>query len=154
MGYKHGMKGTRIYNIWKLMKRRCKNTNDKYYKDYGGRGIVICDEWDNDFMNFYNWAIANGYSDKLTIERIDVNGNYEPANCKWISRKEQSRNRRNNVMVTYRGETRLLKEWCELLNLNYDTVFHRIKKQHLEPKEALEKHNLRWNNGDVIKGVA
>lgn len=96
----HHMSNTRIYSIYKSIKRRCFNENSENYASYGGRGISVCNEWcdrENGFVNFYNWAMANGYSDELTIERIDVNGNYEPSNCTWIPNHEQAFNKRNTI---------------------------------------------------------
>ena len=90
----HGLSHHRLFGIWNGMKTRCYNENNKDYKDYGGRGIRICDEWLSDFLSFYNWAMENGYQDDLTIDRVEVNGNYEPSNCKWSTRAEQSRNQR------------------------------------------------------------
>lgn len=89
----HGLSKTRIYRIWRDMKNRCFYSKDKHFKDYGGRGITICDEWKNSFESFYKWSDANGYSEKLTIDRIDNDGNYEPSNCRWITMKEQCQNR-------------------------------------------------------------
>lgn len=91
---KHGCTGTRLYNIWKGMKARCYIKSAKSFKDYGGRGIKLCDEWINDFLKFKEWSLLNNYNDQLSIERINNNGNYEPNNCKWIPLKEQSKNRR------------------------------------------------------------
>ena len=93
---KHGLKNTRLYNIWVNMKQRCYNSNNPKYPIYGGRGIKICDDWKNYFFSFYNWAISNGYKENLTIDRMNVNGNYEPNNCRWITNQEQQKNRRNS----------------------------------------------------------
>lgn len=93
---KHGMRNTRLYSVWHGMKERCYNTKHKHFKDYGGRGITICDKWKNDFNAFAQWALSHGYADNLTIDRIDVNGNYEPSNCRFITNAEQQKNKRNS----------------------------------------------------------
>lgn len=127
---KHGKRHTRIYRIYHTMKDRCYNKNVLKYKNYGARGICICDEWlgENGFINFYNWSMDSGYRDDLTIERIDVNKNYCPENCKWIPMGEQAKNRTNNIMVEINGKKQILSEWCKELNLGYGFVHNRIRQ--------------------------
>lgn len=124
----HGLSKTRLHTIWHSMYCRCNYPTTNQYKNYGGRGIKICEEWEHNFLNFYNWAMANGYQDNLTIDRIDVNGNYEPSNCRWITRKEQCSNRTDNVFYTFNGETKTGKQWCDLYNINYTTFCDRLKR--------------------------
>lgn len=126
----------KLYGIYSGIKERCLNSNNKAYSNYGGRGIKICDEWKNDFKVFYDWAMSNGYQENLTIDRIDVNGNYEPNNCRWITRKEQSRNKRNTIYITYKNETKPLIIWCELLNLPYAKVKYRLKHLNWNAEKA------------------
>lgn len=137
----HGMTNTRIYSIWNKMKSRCYNKNNPNYDNYGGRGIVICDEWrgKHNFLNFYNWAINNGYKENLSIDRINVNGNYEPSNCRWVSMKVQGNNRRNNVNYYYKGEYKTLSEICEINNLHYQAVWKRIHKYKWSLEKALNE---------------
>lgn len=134
---KHGMTGTRLYEIWAGIKRRCYNKNYKRYKDYGQRGIKMCDEWKDDFMEFYKWAIDNGYNDTLTIDRVNNDKNYEPNNCKWSTPKQQVRNRRNTKCITYNQETKPLAEWCEIYQINYNVVYNRIYNCGWSIKKAL-----------------
>lgn len=124
----HGMRNSRIYRIWQSMKSRCKYKSVNGYENYGGRGIKVCDEWLNDFISFYNWAMKNGYKEDLTIDRIDVDGNYEPDNCRWATLKEQSNNRRDNHYITYNNETHSISEWSEILKINYATLLNRITR--------------------------
>ena len=125
---KHGMIKTRMYNIWMSMKQRCADANCKSYKDYGGRGIKVCDEWVNDFQAFYDWAMANGYRDNLSIDRIDVNGDYEPDNCRWVTRKTQNNNSRKNRYYSYNGETHTIAEWSEIMGIGYSALYARIER--------------------------
>lgn len=139
----HNLYRTRQYNIWSGMKARCYNSNAEKYKVYGARGIKICDEWKNDFLNFYNWTINNGYSDELSIDRIDVNGNYEPSNCRWATSIEQSRNKQNTLYYTIEGVKKPFREWCETYNVDYKTAHNRFKKCGIKnPNKIFYQGNL------------
>lgn len=136
----HNLSKIRMYKIYHGMKQRCYNSKNPEYHNYGGRGIIICNEWldkEDGFINFYNWAIQNGYSKDLSIDRIDVNGNYEPSNCRWADEKIQSNNKRCSHYITYKNETHTMKEWCEELNLKYGIVKSRIYRN-WTPEEAFE----------------
>ena len=122
MSYIHGLSDTRLYHCWVAIKQRTGNPSNDAYPNYGGRGIKMCPEWESDFMSFYTWAMANGYEEDLTIDRIDVDGNYEPTNCRWITKKEQSLNRRNSRHITIDGKSQTLKQWTDELGLEYDSV--------------------------------
>ena len=135
---KHGLTRTRIHGIWTQMKTRCYNPNDEHFPNYGGRGITVCAEWLNDVKAFHEWAMANGYADYLTIDRIDTNGNYCPENCRWASKKEQTRNRRNTRFLTFNDETKTLKEWSEITGIKYQTLFCRYKAGK-SPEEILRR---------------
>ena len=124
----HGQSGTRLHHIWKSINMRCNNPNEPSYRHYGERGITVCEEWKNNFSTFYNWAIQNGYSVTLTIDRIDVNGNYEPSNCRWATIAEQSINKTNTVYIELNGISKPMKEWCNIYNVPYYLVQQRYKK--------------------------
>jgi hypothetical protein len=124
---KHNLSNSRLYHIRGGMLARCYNKSNKDFHNYGARGISVCEEWKNSFEVFYNWAITNGYSDNLSIDRIDVNGNYEPSNCRWTTNKQQSRNTRKNHFYTYKGETKTITEWAEIKGIRRDTLTYRIK---------------------------
>lgn len=104
------MTGTRLYRIWKDMRNRCCNKNVPGYHLWGGRGVSVCEEWQT-FERFFEWAVSHGYEESLTIDRLDNNGNYSPENCRWVTMKEQSLNRRSNSYLTYNGVTKHLSEW-------------------------------------------
>ena len=125
---RHGQSHTRIHRIWTQMKTRCFNPNKDNYELYGGRGITVCDEWRNSFETFYEWAMQNGYQAGLTIDRINPDGNYEPANCRWATPKWQSRNRRDTVFVEINGQMKSLSEWCEIKEVPYISAYQRYKK--------------------------
>lgn len=124
---KHGMSKTKLYTVWAHMIQRCENPNSRDYQEYGGRGITVCNEWRNSFEVFRDWAITSGYNDTLTLDRISVNGNYDPLNCRWATQKEQQNNRRNNHIVEYNGEKHTLSEWSEIIKINQDVLFARLK---------------------------
>jgi hypothetical protein len=126
--HKHKMSGTRIYSIWQGMKGRCYNPHYAMYERYGGRGINVCNEWKNDFSAFYEWAVQNGYSDDLTIDRIDNNKGYSPDNCRWADQETQSRNRSSNINVKIGNSTRTLTEWCEIFKVEPKAVFARYRR--------------------------
>ena len=131
------------------MKTRCLNPNCHAYKDYGGRGITICDEWINSVENFNEWAISNGYNENLTLDRIDVNGNYEPSNCRWTSRKSQANNKRNNHLLTFNNETHTIAEWGAILNINPISINKRLLIGWPVSK-ALTSPIRNWNNREQL----
>lgn len=124
----HGKTNTRLYKIYSKIKERCYYEKYPEYNLYGGRGIKMCEEWKTDFMSFYNWSINNGYNDKLSIDRIDFNGNYEPDNCRWADNILQANNKRNNIVLEYNGEKHTLPEWAKILELPYSTLANRYKR--------------------------
>lgn len=132
----HSMSKDRIYKIWAGIKVRCYNNKCESYFRYGGRGIKVCDEWKDDFMNFYNWAMNNGYKDDLTIDRIDVNGNYEPDNCKWIPLCEQSWNKRNTRKYI---DGRPLSVVCNEVGIDLNLVHQRIDRDKMSIYDAVNK---------------
>lgn len=118
----HGDTHTRLYSIYNNMKNRCYNESYPSFHRYGGRGIKVCKEWLLDYESFKRWALLSGYSDTLTLDRKNNDGDYSPDNCRWATRKEQSRNTSSTHLVEYKGETKSLVEWCELLDMPYKNV--------------------------------
>jgi hypothetical protein len=145
---RHGKSNTRLYRVWSRIKVRCYNKKFQHYKSYGGRGIKVCDEWLNDFMAFYNWAMANGYADNLTIDRIDVNGNYEPSNCRWVTNEEQQNNKRNTIFLTYKGKRQTITQWANELMISRDIIERRYRRGYIDKaclfgtKVLYKKYNL------------
>lgn len=123
----HGLSNDRLYHIWEGMKRRCYQKSAKNYVNYGAKGIEVCNEWLN-FEPFYNWAISNGYQENLTIDRIDVNDNYCPENCRWVDWKTQENNRSNNYKLTFNNETHTVSEWAKIINVSTSTLYSRLKR--------------------------
>lgn len=139
---KHLSTDSRLYNVWSAMKRRCCNHTVPEYLLYGGRGISICDEWKDDFGCFQSWAIENGYNPKAnrsecTIDRVDVNGDYSPENCRFVSQQEQMNNVRYNHRLEYNGETHTIAEWARLYNMSYSKLSQRINRYGYTVEQAL-----------------
>ena len=137
-------KTSRLYNVWCGMKSRCYNTGSAEYHNYGARGIVVCDEWQN-FPQFKEWAMKNGYNSNAkrsdcTLDRIDVNGNYTPNNCRWVSAKEQNRNKRNNNIVTINGIKMIFADAVKKYSVPHTTAWHRL---YVQGKTAEEAFNVR-----------
>lgn len=133
----HGMRYTRLYREWRSMINRCSCESWRDYKNYGGRGIAVCKEWQDNFMAFCEWALANGYDDSLSLDRIDVNGNYEPSNCRWATLKQQANNTRNSHYLEYNGVTKTVRQWSEELGINYNTLYSRITTKGWSIEKAL-----------------
>ena len=143
---KHGLSNTRFDNIRHGMIQRCYNKNNLYYKNYGGRGIKVCTEWlnkNNGLITFYNWSIKNGYNDNLTLDRIDVNGDYGPSNCRWTTMKEQENNKRTNHFIKYRGCYKTIRQWCDYFGIRYSTLFYHYVKRHKSMDEIVCKYAIR-----------
>lgn len=126
--HKHKLSHTKLWDTYYGMKSRCYDKTDKRYSDYGGRGIEICPEWLENFENFVSWSLENGFDDNLQIDRIDNDSGYSPQNCRWVSIKENCRNRRSNVMIEYQGKMITLIELSEILNIPYKTAYSKYRK--------------------------
>lgn len=146
----NGKRASRLYNIWLGMRQRCTNSNKPCYSLYGGRGIYVDHCWDN-YLAFKEWAIESGYSDGLTLDRIDVNGGYSPSNCRWATQKEQMRNTRKNHLIDFNGEVKTLAEWAEEAGLPYHTLKRRINNYGFTIEEALTIPANKGNNQTLRK---
>lgn len=123
----HGETNTRLYNIWRGMKKRCLVPNDTSYKYYGGKGINVCKEWADSYEAFREWALSNGYKDNLTLDRLDSKDNYRPDNCRWVDWITQGRNRSSNVFVNFNGESMTLSQVAEQLGESKEFIWYRYK---------------------------
>lgn len=123
-----GFSKTRLYRIWSLMKKRCYRNENENFKHYGGRGIEVCEEWKKDFIAFRSWALSHGYADNLSIDRIDVNGNYEPSNCRWADATIQANNARRNRIIEFEGKRYTLAEFARANKLSYSALQHRLDR--------------------------
>lgn len=121
----HGETNTRIHKTWSSMHERCERKSHEHFDCYGGRGIKICEEWDK-YEKFREWALNNGYKENLTLDRIDVNGDYCPENCRWSDWATQQNNKRNNHNLTYRGQTKTIAEWSRVTGINKTTIRARL----------------------------
>lgn len=119
---------SKLSYIYYNIKDRCYNFNNKDFSHYGGKGIKMCDEWYNSRLLFCNWALNNGYSEGMSIDRINPQGNYEPSNCRWATPFQQSNNKSNSRYVTYNGKTHTVGEWAKILNLSYSNAYSKFKK--------------------------
>lgn len=128
MFFTHGETHSPLHKLWAGLKNRCYNKNARKYANYGGRGIKVCAEWKTNYLAFKNWCLANGYEPGLTLERLDVNGDYSPSNCIFATQKVQQNNRTNNHRITYEGDTKTLSQWAEYLGMPYKMLEHRINR--------------------------
>lgn len=140
---KHGETKTRLYHIWASMRQRCNNPNNHAYAGYGGRGIRVCEAW-NEYETFAKWARDNGYRDDLSIDRIDNDKGYSPDNCRWASPQVQSNNLRSNVMITFRGETKTRSQWAHELGIRPGFIRDRIDRYGWPVERALTEGLRRW----------
>lgn len=130
-------RGNRIVHVFSGMKQRCYNPNNKEYRNYGGRGITVCDEWRDNPQTFYAWAYTNGFADGMSIDRIDNNHGYSPLNCRVVPLSSQSKNRRTSHIITIDGETRCLSEWCSLYGIDRHAPIKQAKENGITVEEAL-----------------
>lgn len=143
-------RGTRLYSIWSHMRQRVRDENVDRYAHYGGKGVTVCEEW-QDYEVFKSWALENGYSKELSIDRIDNDGNYEPSNCRWATLRQQMNNTSRNHFVEHNGERKTLAQWGRKLGITREAVHNRLYVYGWSKEQALTTPKL--NNGQTIKGV-
>lgn len=149
----HGESYTRLHKVWNGMKQRCNDPNGKEYDRYGGRGIRVCEEWLS-YVNFRDWALANGYDATApkgvcTLDRIDNDGNYEPSNCRWVSLSEQYANKSNLHYITYCGETLSVSQWSKRTGIKFHTLLYRIKRG-WELDKVFADQDVRYKTQHVV----
>lgn len=140
----HGMYNTRLHKEWGQMKFRGSNKKWAEADRYANRGITVCEEWEKSFIPFMEWALANGYEDGLSLDRIDNDKGYSPDNCRWADRKTQNRNKGCNVLLEYNGEKKPISEWAEILGIKYGTLYSRLKRGKWSIKDAFERPLRKW----------
>lgn len=150
----HGMSKTKLYRTWKDMKYRCCKKGNTGYENYGGRGIIVCDEWTEDFMNFYKWSKDNGYSEELEIDRIDVNGDYKPSNCRWVTKTTQNNNTRRNHYIYYKGKKYTLSQLSRKHGLKPLVVYKRLKRGWTVEEAVTIKLNGRRKDNEKHRSCA
>ena len=139
----HGMSKSKLYYVYKSMINRCYNSKVKGYYNYGGRGITVCNEWKNDFVSFYNWSVANGYAEKMQIDRIEVNGNYEPSNCRWVTNKVNCLNKRDTIFVEYNNKKITIEELAIELKKDVKLIYSWYESGNLE-RYIKENHEIPY----------
>lgn len=132
----HGMTHTRLYRLWFTMKQRCTDPKSSGYHKYGAKGITICEDWMT-FEPFMKWALKNGYTDELSIDRIENSKGYCPENCRFVTMRRQQNNRTNNLYIEINGETHTLADWCRILDIKYYAIQHKIHRNGMTPKDAI-----------------
>lgn len=142
--FKHGGKGTKLYEVWYTMRARCNRKSSNGYARYGARGITVCEEW-SDFVRFRDWSIENGYREGLMIDRIDNNGNYEPLNCRWATAMEQNNNTSVTRMITFQGETKPMRYWADKFSISKDRLKKRLNAGWSTEDAILQPANYRYS---------
>lgn len=153
-GLKYGDSRERIHNIWYLIKSRCEEPSSPNFHNYGGRGIHLCDEWSNGiegYFRFKEWSLNNGYSENLTIDRIDNSGNYSPENCRWVDTYVQGNNKRNNVFIEYCGKTQTLSQWARNLGVPMKSLYNRIQVLGWDIERAFNQPYRKSNRNNIVE---
>ena len=132
----------RLYRIWRGILKRCYDSNCVTFKNYGARGISVCDSWKNSFSEFEKWSLEHGYDNDLTIDRINNDGNYCPENCRWVTSVVQNNNRRNNISITYNGQTLTIAQWAHKLNMDYGLIWGRLQAGNT-PEQILKQEKRK-----------